>query len=252
MRLVVESRPGLPAIENIRQAEQPSDQPRLRVLRRTPEKGVVVEIEIDDVSVAVHRDARDVVPDIAVPIRTVAVGIGIHVADVASWAVIGRLRPRQLPPVALRVDPDRAVLVAVPEPPDQLHQQIAVDAMALLGGSVLQFLCIDVVVDVHDRTERLVPIVLQGLLQFKAGPERIGLARLRRRRAAGQNPRRARCRDDEIASVGRVVLALVVTPVFALVHQSLLRFASRTESISEATLQIVQIHFQKSDRAHDP
>ena len=68
---------GLPAVENIGEAEQPAHHARFGVLGRASEKIVVVEIEIDDLAVAIDRDARDVVAKIAVPIHAQSTGFAI-------------------------------------------------------------------------------------------------------------------------------------------------------------------------------
>jgi len=73
----------LPIVENVGQAKQPPDQPRLGVLSRAPEKGVVVEIEVDNVSEAVHRDAGNVVAHITVPTDVTFSGRLVYVAAVA-------------------------------------------------------------------------------------------------------------------------------------------------------------------------
>src|SRR5437588_2735745 len=74
MWLVIDPRPGLPAVIDVREAEQPPHQPRFGVLCRAPEKSVVVEIKVDDVAVAVDRDAGDIVPEIPVPFDMSLVG----------------------------------------------------------------------------------------------------------------------------------------------------------------------------------
>src|SRR6516164_9712820 len=119
MRLVADFFSGLPAVEDIGEAEQPAYHARFGVLRGAPEKVVVVEIEIDDVAVAVDRDARDVVAEIAIPAHAQSTWIRDHVAAIAL-RLFRELRPINLP-LPQRIGSERAALVAIPEPDNQLH-----------------------------------------------------------------------------------------------------------------------------------
>src|SRR5262245_24627919 len=132
MRLVVDVAPGPPTIENVGQAEQSPHQTRLGALDRVPEKGIAGEIEVDDVAEAVDGDAGDVVSDVAVPGNMSPVAALVDVAAIAVRPALLQLFG------ALGVSSERSVLVAVPEPMDQLHQQIAVDPVPLLNRRMVQ------------------------------------------------------------------------------------------------------------------
>jgi hypothetical protein len=130
VRLVADLLAGLPAVEHVGEAEEAPHHARFGMLGGTAEEVVVVEIEIDDVAVAVDRDAGNVVAEIAIPVDAKPARIGHHLAAVACRRV------RHLLPIDLarpqRIGAERAALVAVPEPDDQLHQEIKIDPVALL------------------------------------------------------------------------------------------------------------------------
>ena len=67
----------------IGEAEQAAHHAQFRVLGRAAEKIIVVEVEVDDLAVAVDRDAGDVVAEIAVPIDAGAIRIVDHVAAIS-------------------------------------------------------------------------------------------------------------------------------------------------------------------------
>jgi len=82
-------------------------------------KSLWLKSKIDDVAVAVHRDARDVVAEIAIPAHAQSTWIRDHVAAIALRP-FRELRPINLP-LPQRIGSERAALVAIPEPDNQLH-----------------------------------------------------------------------------------------------------------------------------------
>jgi len=136
------------------------------------EKVVVVEIEINNLAVAVHRDARDVVAEIAIPIHTQPTGIGHHVAAIALWPF------RQLGPINLRlpqrISSKRAAFVAVPEPDDQLHQQVAEDPVPVphRGVAELRRVSPETGGYIDEITELPVPVLDEGYLGVEPGRRR--------------------------------------------------------------------------------
>jgi hypothetical protein len=171
---------GFPAVIDIGQAEQAANHPRFRVLGAAAEKLVVVEVEIDDFAVTVDREAGDVMADIAVPALPRAPRIVDRVAAIAVGRRQG-LRGFKLLDTQ-RIGAERSAFVAVPEPDDQLHQQIAVDAMALPDRLLRELRCRLPRIDVNHLTQRLLPELPERLL---VGETRRRLGRgLRRRRSA--------------------------------------------------------------------
>src|ERR1700730_2665596 len=159
MRLVADFFSRLPAVENIGEAEQPAHHARFGVLRGASEKVVVVEIEIDDLTVALHRDARDVVAEIAIPVHAQSAWIRDHVAAIAL-RLFRQLRPIDLP-LPQRIESERPALVAVPEPDDQLHQQVTEDLVPVLHRGVVEFWRIspEAGADFDEIAELSVPVI---------------------------------------------------------------------------------------------
>ena len=154
------------------------------------EEFVVVEIEVDDLAVAVHRDAGNVVPDVTIPIDAGAIRIVDHVAAIAcGW----RRRRRRLDLLDTPgIGAERPALVAVPEANHQLHQQIAVDQMTFPGPLLRKFGRRTAEIDIDDFVERLVPIELDRLLVLEARRRLLGrgLGQGRRRHQASLQRRR--------------------------------------------------------------
>ncbi len=211
MRLVADLLAGLPAVEHVGEAEEAPHHARFGMLSGTAEEVVVVEIEIDDVAVAVDRDAGNVVAEIAIPVDAKPARIGHHLAAVACRRVrhllaIDLARPQ-------RIGAERAALVAVPEPDDQLHQEIAIDPVALLDRIMAELGGIlgDVDADVDEVAQLPVPVVDQGLLGVESRRRRQQrLRRGRRQHGPRQRARRAGDRSgggNEVPPVDLVVIA---------------------------------------------
>jgi len=163
---------------------------------------IVVEIEVDDLSIAVDCNAGNVVSDIPIPVDAKLVRIGDHVAAVALRR-LGGLHLLHAP----RIGTKRTSFVAVPEPDDQLHEQMAVDLMSLLDRLVRQFGCGCGEVDGDDVTQLHRPKFSKWFLLVESWRRRsLGLSG-RQRRAAAERAGSTGGGNNEVASVDVVAIA---------------------------------------------
>jgi hypothetical protein len=126
------------------------------MLGRASEEIVVIEIEVDNLAVAVYSDAGNVVSDVSIPIDSKSIRIHDHVSAVALRRLNGLDRLHLLD--ASRIGSERSSFVAVPKSHHQFHEQVAIDLVPLLDRVVCQFGRGRAEVDVHDLAELLAPI----------------------------------------------------------------------------------------------
>jgi hypothetical protein len=179
------------------------------MLGAAPKELIVIEIEVDDFAIPVHREASKVVADIAVPVDSKPAGAIRHVATIARHGL------RQLRQIFLlrpeRISPERPAFIAIPKPSDQLHQKMAVDAMPLASGGIRKIRRILPQIDLYDLIKRLVPKLDERLLDIEAG--RYWLLALRRcrrsfhSRDSSSRANRPCSPHDETAPVDLVVSA---------------------------------------------
>src|ERR1700730_5332429 len=146
-----------PAIADVGQAKKAPHHARLGMLGRTSKEVVVIEFEVDDLALPVDGQARDVVPEISIPVYAQRIRHRRieHVASISAGD--------QLLLFSAGIFAQRPPLVAVPEAADQLHQQEAVDAMPLPADfriEVLGYLA-GSPVDVDHVADRAIPIFRQ-------------------------------------------------------------------------------------------
>jgi hypothetical protein len=113
--------PCLPIVNEIREVEEPAHYARFGVLGGTSEETVVVKVEVNDFAFAVDGEAFDVMTKIAISADALWVDAHVHASHVAIVFNV-RILIDGLLTLSLRMDPERAVVVTIPEADDQRHE----------------------------------------------------------------------------------------------------------------------------------